>query len=226
MTSRALWSGILITAGLLGITGAWQQRERLAELRHQRLALLTATTASPTDTNTPAPAAPQAAPEQVPPVSPELLRLRREVSELSARVRALGTLSNENSRLRTQAANPKTGAALPPGYLRANQAQRVGFSSPDDTLQTFLWAARNRDLDCFTQCLTPEKAAMFEQMIQQTGDTNSVFEGTGAMVGFLIRDRHTEPDGSVELMVEVVPGQPPDPIHLRQVNGGWRMTMR
>ena len=48
------------------------------------------------------------------------------------------------------------GIQLPPGYIRKSEARMVGYSTPDDTLQSFLWAIQNRDLTNVLQALAPD----------------------------------------------------------------------
>ena len=43
-----------------------------------------------------------------------------------------------------QGTNSSSGT-LPPGYVRKRQARLVGYNTPEDTIQSFLWAVQNHD---------------------------------------------------------------------------------
>jgi len=78
-----------------------------------------------------------------------LLRLRNEVSRLTGRKRELTGALTENESLRAQlarrATNSPAGTGLPAGYIRKNQAKMAGYNTPEDTIQSLLWALNNRD---------------------------------------------------------------------------------
>src|SRR5262245_14435055 len=69
--------------------------------------------------------------------SPELLQLRNQVGQLTARSRELAAVTAENERLRTQVADRSkrstngNAPALPPDYIRASKAQWRGLSTPE-----------------------------------------------------------------------------------------------
>src|SRR5712691_3429791 len=102
-------------------------------------------------------------------VPPELLQLRAEVQRPSRRVSELSAVSKQAEQLQAQLQNSRTNSAagvrLPPGYLRKSQAQNVGYNTPEDTMQTFLWALQNRDLTNLTLSFKPDtgRTTQFER---------------------------------------------------------------
>ena len=151
MNRRVLFGGFLAAVCLAILWGVWGQRSELAGLRaeHQQLqAQLAARADSPPPPATAEPAGPAStSPQQALAVTPELLRLRNEVTRLTERRQALAGVRAENERLRAQLAtrgtNGPAGFQLPPGYIRKSEARMVGYNSPDDTLQSLLWAVQN-----------------------------------------------------------------------------------
>jgi len=158
-------------------------------------------------------------------VPPELLQLRAEVQRLSRRLSELSAVSKEAEQLQAQLQNSRTNSAagvrLPPGYLRKSQAQNVGYNTPEDTMQTFLWAIQNRDLTNLTLAFKPETAERF-------GRTTMLERGfmgeASAIPGLRIVSRRQEPDGTIELEVEVVPGVQTSTFRLEAINGQWKIV--
>src|SRR5713101_7976765 len=136
-------------------------------------------------------------------VPPELLQLRDEVQRLTRRLSELSAVSKEAEQLQAQLQNSQTNSAagvrLPPGYLRKSQAQNVGYNTPEDTMQTFLWALQNRDLTNLTLAFKPEtgRRRQFER-----GFVGEASAGPGLGIG----SRRQVPDGTIELEVGVVRG--------------------
>jgi hypothetical protein len=112
MNSRLFISGLLTIGCAALLWGAAQRREQLAGLRarqQQLLAQLALPASETAGAPTPAAAAPSAA---SPSVSPELLQLRAEVTQLTKQKRALAAVMAENERLRAEFA-ARTNAAPP-----------------------------------------------------------------------------------------------------------------
>ena len=158
-------------------------------------------------------------------VPPELLQLRAEVQRLTRRLSELSAVSKAAEQLQAQLQNSQTNSAagvrLPPGYLRKSQAQNVGYNTPEDTMQTFLWALQNRDLTNLTLSFKPETAERF-------GRTTMLERGfigeASAIPGLRIVSRRQEPDGTIELEVEVVPGEQTSTFRLEAINGQWKIA--
>lgn len=205
------------------------QRTELAALRaeQQRLAVVP---------RAPSQAAPEATAPALPAetgimgdVSSEVLRLRAEVTRLSARKRELAAAPETLERLRAQLAssmtNTSAGVRLPPGYIRKTQARMVGYDTPDNTIESFLWALANRDLEKLAQALTPQGAESLRMKLQRAGSTESFFKESELFPGWAIKGREQLPDGTLELQMEIVPGVPPQgKLRMQQVNGQWKIS--
>ena len=157
-------------------------------------------------------------------VSPELLQLRAEVQRLTRRLSELSAVSKEAEQLQAQLQNSRTNSAagvrLPPGYLRKSQAQNVGYNTPEDTMQTFLWALQNRDVTNLTLSFKPETAERFGQ----TTMLDRGFMGRASDIpGLRIVSRRQEPDGAFELEVEFALGLQ-STMRLEAINGQWKIA--
>jgi hypothetical protein len=161
--------------------------------------------------------------------SSELLRLRSEVTRLSARKRELAHVVQEAEQLRAQLASAQTnspaGSRLPPGYIRKSQAQMVGYSTPENTVQSFLWALQQHDASSVLRAFTPAQAqalrARFEPPAQPE---QGFFKETDQLPGLAIEGRRNLPDGSVQLQVTFAPGLPSQTFRLQVVNGEWKLA--
>ena len=100
-----------------------------------------------------------------------MLRLRNEVHQLTGRQRELAGERDENERLHAQVAARATNApaadGLPPGYILRSKAQFLGYSTPEDTIQSVLWAMQNRDFTNLLQAMTPESAKKLQAQVQR-----------------------------------------------------------
>jgi hypothetical protein len=158
-----------------------------------------------------------------------LLRLRNEVTRLTERRRELAAVRADNERLHAQlvhrGTNGPAGYQLPPGYLRKSEARFMGYSSPENTIQSLLWSIQNHDLTNMLQSFSPEKS---EQLMAEVAESKrppeNFFQDAGALPGMGILSRKQLPDGSVELQVEMAPGLNPAPIRMRQFGGQWKIT--
>jgi hypothetical protein len=152
------------------------------------------------------------------------------VTRLTERRRELAGARAENERLRAQLASRSTtnpgGLQLPRGYLRKSEARMVGYNTPDDTLQSLLWALQNHDVTNLVQAFTPEIA---QRLRAQAGESREsiedFFSQAAGFVGMRILRR--EPDASensIAVEMEVVPGESVKRTTFRQVNGQWKIT--
>jgi len=234
MNPRALLGGLLVVVCLAALWGVWAQRSQLAGLRAEQQRLMAQLAARAEGAGSQAAPEISAAGAAIPPtnlaVTPELLRLRSEVTRLTERRRALADIRGENERLRAQVAsrggNDPAGLRLPPGYVRKSQARMVGYSTPEDTLQSLLWAMRNHDLTNVMQALVPDQA---EQLRAHAGAsreaTEEFFSKTAGFVGMRVVKREQETnDGSITLELEVVPGMSGPRIEFRRINGQWKIA--
>jgi hypothetical protein len=160
-----------------------------------------------------------------------LLRLRSEVTRLTECRRELAGGRAENERLRAQLASRVTNSPavsqLPPGYMRRSEARMVGYNTPDDTLQSLLWAVQNHDLTNFLQGVTPTVAEEIRSKVAVSNQTVEDFFGQAAafFLGMhVLRREQDASDGSMAVEVEVIPGEAGRWITFRQINGQWKMA--
>jgi len=229
MNRRVLLSGFLMVACLATLWGVWSQQTQLAGLRAEHQKLLAQRAAAADDSANAAGAVP-ATPLPNLVATPELLRLRNEVTLLTARRRELAGVRAENEQLRAQlasrGANGPAGIQLPPGYVRKSEARMVGYSTPDDTLQSLLWAVQNHDLTNVLQAFAPDRA---EKLRAQAGGSRESIEDfftqAAGFVGMRIARREQEAsDGSIAVEVEVVPGESGPRITFRRIDGQWKIA--
>jgi hypothetical protein len=228
MNPRILFSGISTVIGLTTLVGVLFQKHHLARLRSEQQSLIapyetTVETRSPARSDTPRVAGPRATASP----SLELLHLRSEVNRLTNRRRELAVARSENGRLRVQFAASRTNIspanALPPGYVRKSDARFVGYNTPADTIQSLLWAIQRHDITNMAEAFTPEEARQLQEEAQRSG-VEAFFKDASILPGMHIKSQQQMPDGSLELEVEVVPGQPlPDRMRFRQINGQWKL---
>jgi len=234
MNRRALLGGFLVIVCLAILLGVWRQRSQLASLRAEQRQLLAQMAARADDSPSSGMAEARPSNSGTPPptlvVTPELLRLRNEVTRLTERRRELAGVRTDNERLRAQLASRGTngpgGFQLPPGYVRKGEARMVGYNTPDNTLQSLLWALQNHDVTNLVQAFAPEIA---QQLRAQAGESREsiedFFSQTAGFVGMRILKR--EPDAnedSIAVEIEMVPGEPAKRTTFRQVNGQWKIT--
>lgn len=218
---------LFVSAATLALAVA--QHRELASLRAQEIALITQRAETP-------PAVPQAVPDNLQLLvtqrhtpSVELLRLRGEVGLLERRKRELADARPQNEQLRAQLATKSTnapgGIVLPPGYIRKAGAKFVGSNTPEDTIQSLLWAIQNQDTARFLQMFNPELARRMEARIQDRGSSEEFFEEAKSLPGMRITKSERVADDVVELTVEILPGdvtnQPK--LRLKQVAGQWKL---
>src|ERR1051325_2922036 len=160
MKRPALLSAILFLLAVAMICGIVAQRQRLSDLRGQEKAVLAALADSPEPAQSAARASSATSPASS--SSPELLRLRNQVNQLTQRQREMAGARAENAQLRTHLVKQGTGpagTALSPNYIRKSRARMVGYSTPANTLQTLLWAMQTGNITNILQTFTPEIAA-------------------------------------------------------------------
>jgi hypothetical protein len=228
-----LLTGFLFVVWLTTLWGLWGQQNQLAGLRSDQQQLLAQVAANSSESPDTAEAggAGSGTPPTTSTVTPELLRLRSEVTRLTERRRELAGARAENERLRAQfssrGTNGAAGFVTPPGYIRKSEARMVGYNTPDDTLQSLLWAVQNHDLTNLLQAFTPEMAAEINAGITKSDKSIGDFFRDGAgFVGMSVVGRtedHTSA-GSIYVEVEVFPGVPHQQIRFRQTDGQWKIA--
>ena len=192
------------------------QRLQVLDLRAEQQQKLADATA-PTD-----PTPPQVA--SSPSVSREVLQLRNQVSQLRRRRDELLPVRAEHDRLVLELADRGTNASgLPRNFIRKSEARLVGYNSPEATLQSFLYAIRNRDLTNFFQAFTPEGISQLKSQGLESADRlEKLFDDSQDLIGVSILDQKRHQD-VIAANVQILPGVPPTPILFRLVNAEWKM---
>lgn len=225
---------LLIITGLavcgVTLTLTLVQQRQLGSLKNQERELRAQTTeALPAIAETTAAKVIASQTEQHTP-SLELLRLRGQVGQLERRQRELAGVRRENETLRAQLATKGTnapgGIPLPAGYLRKADAKFSGYSTPEATIQTMLWAVQNQSTDSLLQVFSPEYAREVAAEIQKAGSAEDFFKGAEAIPGLHVlgKPEATATEGEVVLQVEVVPGQSSEQLRFKLVAGQWKLV--
>jgi hypothetical protein len=226
MKLRSYAVGILIVASVAAIGVVSFQRKDITNLRLEQQRLLEESDAAHAAI-LPVPSKPV---ESRPPPPPELLQLRGEVTRLMGTPRDLDSARAENKRLRAQLAARQTNAPgkfqLPPGYMLASEAQWMGLSSPENTLQSFLWAARNANLDNLLRTLTPETAQRLQEEFVQSDGGEGFRKELRILPGMRFASQETLPDGSIEAKLEIMPGHVQNKSwRFQLIAGEWKLEM-
>src|SRR6185369_199502 len=123
------------------------------------------------------------------------------------------------------AINSPAGAGLPPGYIRKSQARMAGYTTPEATVETFLWAIKSRDAKALMQALTPESRHALEQQAASNNGLAELFKSMDALPGIQIVSRGTERDGTIEMQLQLIPGEPPARVKFQLSAGAWAMEL-
>src|SRR5262249_10546496 len=108
---------------------------------------------------------------------------------------------------------------LPPDYIRKKNARLVGYQTPKAALESFLWALQNKDVTNFLNSVT---ATVAEKLASQ--NIESFLNSAAVLPGMRIRSQTDQPDGAVELEVEIMPGMEPQKLRVESVNGEWKLA--
>jgi len=158
-------------------------------------------------------------------VSADLLKLRSEVTRLAQRQRELAGVTAEGDRLRNQLdarATNVTPEGVPAGFLLKSRAQYMGYNSPEDTVQSLLWAFQNRDTTNLLRAFVPETAERLARQFQ--ADEAAAFDSGEDLTGIGIVARDQHPDGSVTLSLQISTNGRTESILFRFVDGGWKVA--
>jgi hypothetical protein len=88
----------------------------------------------------------------------DLLKLRNEVNQLRDARAQFEKVSAENQRLAAQAktlAKTDSKQTMQPVNIRIDILFNRGQATPEDAIQTFYWAVRDRNSDMLSHCVTP-----------------------------------------------------------------------
>ena len=229
MKSPVFINGLLIAACLAEIFGIVVQHRQANQLREEQRQYLN-DLAAPSTVDAATPAAGQATPASSladAAASPELLRLRSEATRLSRHKRDLAGVMAEGEHLRAELAARPTdatataaGLAVPPGFIRKSEARNMGCGTPEDTIQTVLWAIQNRDITNVLAAFTPETA---QELLAQFAKKPDFFEGSEALVGLGVVGRQQLAPDLIELSLTPNGDATPQPQRFRLLDGQWKL---
>lgn len=165
----------------------------------------------------------------------ELLRLRSEVTSLTEQRRSLAAARTEHDQLQAQLAARATNTInrieVPAGYISKTQARMVGFNSPENTIQSMLWALQNRDFSTFMQAFTPEAAEKLIGSLPQSSLTpeQAVFHEAEKVFALGVVEQHATNDGMIEAKLQMVPAnpaqvEPAQTMRFQQIDGQWKIA--
>jgi hypothetical protein len=216
----AKFSLVLMVLNLLAIVGVFVQRSQLNDLRVRSNEFLERKRMlSEEQAREPTPSDAQEESANLS-RSSELLRLRNQVSQLNARLRELGSVIQEHGQLRGDLLKRATNS-----FIRRSEAQRVGYNTPSDTIQTFLWALQQRDLEAVLQCFTPEAADGVRQAAGQGGRSpDDFFREAQAIIGLTVTRQDTLSDGSVQIEAAAPGIEHSLPLRLNNIAGQWKLA--
>jgi hypothetical protein len=153
----------------------------------------------------------------------ELLQLRNQASQLRRQRDELLPLRVEHQALLEQIAMRETNSALPANYIRKSEARLVGFKSPEETIQSFLYALRMRDITNLVEAFTPEAAArMRGQQPGTRGSLERLLDEGQTLVGLAVVSQK-QLQGNLMMEVQLLPGIPPMQLFFRSVTGQWKI---
>jgi hypothetical protein len=234
MTSRSLITVVFVALCGAALWGILAQGRQVSELRAEQKRLESARPA--TDASH---AEIIATPIPTPDVPRELLQLRAEVARLSQEQRELSAARQENQKLRQQLENRRTNHAakhLGSSYIRTSDAKWVGYNTPEDTLQSLFWAAKNRNVEKFLEGLTPETARELKDQIGKSENSaqaiESILESASLPPLFEIVGREQLADGSIGLRIQILSGNADEsrsvdtsePLGFKQIGGQWKLS--
>jgi hypothetical protein len=99
----------------------------------------------------------------------------------------------------------------------------AGYNTPEDTMESLLWALQHGDFTNFLQAFSPEVAQVFPIQTQEAW-TNAMNDFHEQFTGLSILGRRELPDGRVELTVKLAGhDEAEQPLHFKQVNGQWKL---
>ena len=223
---------IVLTIGvcIALIVAVKKQRDQLGELTAEQAQVL-AQLATPVEASmSVAPANDQSASQVAHSPSMELLKLRAEGARLGNRKRELANVPAESERLQGQVSPRGTNApgvfVLPPGYIKKSEAKFVGYNTPEETIQSLLWAIQNRDAAKFLEAYDSKKAKQVEARMQSRDSIEEFFKEADSLPGMHILGREAGEDGQVVLKVAIMPGDELQAaqIHFTQIGGKWKIA--
>ncbi|MSU58001.1 MAG: hypothetical protein EXS35_07455 [Pedosphaera sp.] len=132
----------------------------------------------------------------------------------------------ENEKIRARLAAARTNAvkALPAGYIRKSNARFAGYTTPEATVESMLWAMQHRDFPKVLASLSPEMAGEMRKGIEEGHTTiERIFDDAEKLPGLNVVGRNVTTNGLIELVIEIVPGEHTRTTRFRQINGEWKI---
>jgi hypothetical protein len=161
-------------------------------------------------------------------ISPEIIRLRGQVTGLTRRRAELQKVRDENTHLKDQLALRHTVSpgAGPQKYIKQSEAAMVGYGSPEATLQTWLWSMRTHNRTHFLQAFTADYAEKISAEFSRQGvPEDAIFKSAEGLVGLGITNQIDLPDGSKKVQFIVSPDLPSRELKFHLVGGEWKMSL-
>ena len=223
MTSRSIIIvGFVVLSGA-ALWGVLAQGRQVSELRAEQKRLESEDLQQKPAADTVVPAS------STPEVPRELLQLRAEVARLSQRQRELNEARQENEKLRLQLENRSTNSvsakAASAGYIRMSEVKWLGCNSPEDTLQSALWAMRNHDLEKYLETIRPDVAKEIADTLRsEPRSADEFFKDKQPPVPiFKIIGHRDNDDETISLEIEIAPNFPRESVSFRRVGGQWKL---
>jgi len=154
----------------------------------------------------------------------ELLQLRNQAGQLRRQRDELLPLRAEHQALLEQLAARGTNSALPANYVRKSEARLVGYKSPEETLQSFLYSIRMRDVGSLSEAFTPETAArMKSQVPSGPKSLEKLLEDAQPMLGLSIISQKQIEENALLVEAQMLPGLPTMKFLFRLTHDQWKI---
>lgn len=216
-----------VAVGATMVVAVFLRQNRVTTLKAERAQILARLADPAAVPPTVAPAAPLNFKQNSHSPSIELLQLRAEVTRLGNRKRELANAQVESERLHGQLAtrgtNAPSGVPLPPGYLRKSEARNVGYATPENTIQSLLWAIKNRDSLSLLQAFVPENAKQLKERMKSLSSTEDFFKEYEVLPGMHVLGKEAGADGAEVLTIEFMPGVA-EQLTFQQFEGQWKLV--
>jgi len=155
----------------------------------------------------------------------DLPKLRNEARQLRRKLDELNALKAENERLRAQQAAIASGKMTtvhPPGFVGRNQLFDAGLGTPEDALQTTIWAWSQGNFDRMLQCMTSDGTKDFKQELEKNRDEMAKLGA--ALPGYRIVETNAASADEVIFKVELMSDEEGTPMHVRRVGNEWKVA--
>jgi hypothetical protein len=224
MNARRAGIGILWAAVAAAAVLMFSQRREMGRLMEARAEVAKAEAMVSPDPSSVAPAPARGESALNADEKLELMELRNRVATLRERLQTLSAVTNQAAALQRELAlvNNLASGQRPPDYVRVSDAQFLGTTSPEATLQSLFWALGRQDTNAFSALFTAEAWAGFEQELATRG-TIGFFSEAGGLPGYRIARREVrEEEGRAVFEIEILPGVTETmAMQMRRVGGAW-----